>query len=57
MLDIGEYMNTFSGRAGQKIFKDDYITEYIQVMFDQPVGWQTILFHQSVDCIFSRQDS
>ena len=27
------------------------------VMFDQPVGWQKVLFHQSVDCIFSRQDS
>ena len=27
------------------------------IMFDQPVGWQKVLFHHSVYCIFSRQDS
>ena len=27
-----------------------------KVMFDQPVGWQKVLFHQSVDCKFSRQE-
>ena len=45
------------GKTGQ----ESCLNHICQVMFDQPVllpvGWHKVLFHQSVDCKFSRQDS
>ena len=36
---------------------DDSKLKITPVMFDWPVGWQKVLFHQSVDCKSSGQDS